>query len=240
MLTLNRPPANAIDVSLLEAISEAAGAAEADPAVRAVVVTGAGRFFSGGLDLKAMAGGQAQSMGRFGSDDGVFRLWTLPKPTVAMVNGHAIAGGSIVALACDFRVAAAGSYKIGLNETAIGLALPTGAFEIARLALPVRSGRTVLLEAGLHDPATAKGLGLVDEVVEGKDLEPRALALARSLGAAPLPAYAANKAAWQRPAVDRVRNEPREVRDAITRAWTSEETTRAFTARMAATGSRSS
>jgi enoyl-CoA hydratase len=181
-----------------------------------------------------MAGGQAKEMAAFGAADGIFRLWTLRKPTVAMVNGHAVAGGCILALACDFRIAASGALKIGLNETAIGLPLPTGAFEIARLALPRRHARHVLLEAGLYGPEAARQVGLVDEVVAPGDLETRASALARTLGGHPTAAYAANKHAWQRLAVDRIRHEPAELRTAIRKVWTSEEAQRAFVARSTA------
>jgi enoyl-CoA hydratase len=234
VLSLNRPPANAIEGELLAALGEAVSAAGRDDAVRAVVLTGSGRFFSGGLDLKAMAAGEARAMAGFGGTDAVFQLWTLLKPTVAMVNGHAIAGGGILALACDFRVTCSGSHRLGLNETAIGLAFPTGAYEIARLALPVRTVRSVLLEGELYDPEGARTMGLVDEVVAPGELETVSLARARKLAGYPAEAYAANKHAWQRLAVDRVRNEPAEVREAIRRAWTSEETQNAFAARVAA------
>ena len=234
LLSLDRPPANAIDADLLGDLADVVVAAAKDDSVRALVVTGSGRFFSGGLDLMAMAGGGATQMAAFGAADGIFHLWTIGKPTVAMVNGHAIAGGCILALACDFRVAAAGSYKIGLNETAIGLALPTGAFEISRLAVPPAHARAVILEGALHEPAAAIALGLVDEIVASGELEAVAVERARRLGAHPAAAYAANKFAWQRLAVERVRHEPDDLRQAIIKAWTSEETRRVFAARIAA------
>jgi enoyl-CoA hydratase/carnithine racemase len=81
-------------------------------------------------------------------------------------------------------------------------------------------------------------MGLVDEVVPVGDLETRAVELARKLGGYPGPAYAANKRSWQRLAVERVRNEPPEIRSAIFQAWTSEEAQRAFLARIAAVTKR--
>src|SRR5215470_4235275 len=89
VLRLNRPPAHAINAELLDELRRCCDEAARDEKVRAVVVTGGGKFFSGGLDLKeiAAAAGSSQYAFNFGNDDGVFALWTLPKPTVAMVNG---------------------------------------------------------------------------------------------------------------------------------------------------------
>src|SRR5690348_12462855 len=121
ILQLNRPPANAISADFLRALGDQCQAAHDDQNVRAVVVTGNGKFFSGGLDLKEALGGASRVGNLAGSaDDGLFQLWTLSKPTIAMVDGHAIAGGVIIALACDFRVSQAGTHRFGLNEVAIG------------------------------------------------------------------------------------------------------------------------
>lgn len=231
LLTLSRPPANAINADLNGALYEQCRRARDDAQVKAVIVTGAGRFFSAGLDLKEAAAGPGQArdfvesspsvgsakesaprrggIGNFGrgETDGLFALWTMPKPTVAMVNGHAIAGGMIIALACDFRVAAAGNHRFGLNEVAIGIAFPIGAFEVARLALDDRSLRYAALEAGLHDASRARELGLVDEVVAPAELQTRCVTQARTLAAHGALAYAHTKGAIQREAIERVRSE---------------------------------
>jgi enoyl-CoA hydratase/carnithine racemase len=194
LLRLDRPPANAINTDFLQALHEAASAAEADSAVRAVIVTGTGRFFSAGLDVKEMAQKGAGELARLGGGkDGIYRLWRLAKPTIAMVDGHALAGGAILMLACDFRVASRGAFKIGVTETALGLPLPNGAFQIARHAIPPRCARRILLEADSFDPAGAFEVGLVDEVVAQEELEARCFALARKLGAYPTAAYAFQK-----------------------------------------------
>lgn len=231
VLTLNRPPANAFDAQLIADLGEAAKAAADAPAVRAVVIRGNDRFFSGGLDLKKMAAGEAAKVSDFGYGDGIGALWTMPKPTVAEIRGHAIAGGGILALACDFRIAAAGSQRIGLNETAIGLAFPVGAFEIARSGLPHRHFPRVILEAELYEPEQAKEYGFVHEIVPAESLSNRCLELARKLGAYPSGAYAYNKALAQGPNVERCKSETAEEKQRRLAVWSSEETINAFFAR---------
>jgi enoyl-CoA hydratase len=206
VLTLNRPPANAISAELNDALRDQCQAARDDDSVRALVVTGAGKFFSGGMDLKNAVGGGAGAIRNLagGRGDGIFALWTMSKPTVAMVNGHAIAGGAVIALACDFRITCHGDHKFGLNEVAIGLAFPKGAFEIVRLAMDSRQLRHALLEAGLHGAGRARELGFVDEVVDHERLEPRALEIAVRLAAHGRLAYANTKKYLQLEAVERV------------------------------------
>ncbi len=194
LLRIDRPPANAMNVELLEALAAEAGAADDDPGVRALVVAGTGKFFSAGLDLKEIASGARGSLATLGSGgDGVYRLWRVGKPTLAMVGGHALAGGAILMLACDFRVAARGSFKIGVTETALGLPLPEGAFQIARHALAGRDARRILLEAESYDPEGACAAGLVDELVAPEALEARCLELAARLGRHPSAAYGYQK-----------------------------------------------
>ena len=193
--------------------------------MRAVIVEGNGKFFSGGLDLKEAASGANPVGNLAGSrDDGLFMLWTLPKPTVAMVNGHAIAGGVIIALACDFRISLDGSQRFGLNEVAIGLAFPRGAFEIAQLALTNQQLRWAMLEAGLFGVGRAAELGIIDEVVEPGRLESRCIELARRLGANGQLAYAHSKRRIQAEAVARVLNAAIDDAREVARITQSDET----------------
>src|SRR2546426_1178401 len=133
---LNRPPANAIDESLLDGLDTLVADAAADDSVRALVLAGAGAFFCGGFDLRAPPRDDDSIRTVVGLYRSAHRnLLALPKPTVAVVEGHAIAGGLVLALACDHRVFAAGDYKIGLNEVAIGAAFPASAIEIVCVRL---------------------------------------------------------------------------------------------------------
>lgn len=232
-ITLSRPPANAINGALSRALLAAVEAANVDSAVRAVIVRGNDRFFSGGLDLPEMAQGAAAEMAGFGYRDGAHALWTIPKPTVAEIAGHAIAGGALLALSCDVRIAARKTQKIGLNETAIGLAFPRGAYEIARSALANQHFGRLLLEAGLYGVEEAQRYGYVHEIVEAEALSARCLEVARTLAAHPREAYALNKQRIREPFVAACEGETVLMRERVLKSWGSEETQQAFLRRAA-------
>src|SRR4029079_12037214 len=117
VLTLARPPANALDETLLADLGATLDAARADDAVLPLVLTGAGAFFSGGFDLTAPRRDDdgAQTLRALYRDTHV-KLLPCPRPTLAQLVGHAIAGGLVLVLACDYRLGAEGDYKVGLNE----------------------------------------------------------------------------------------------------------------------------
>ncbi len=235
---LNRPPANPINVAMVRALGEAAQEAEADPKVKAIILRGGPRTFCAGLDLAAMAAGELEQVKDLGYLDGLYALWTLSKPTVAEVAGHAIAGGALLALACDVRVGARGTYKIGLNESAIGLPFPRGAFEICRSALPQMSMTEVMLGAELHGPDAALRLGFLHEIVHPAALEARAREIAGRLAGHPHAAYAHNKSLVLEPYVQRCEQEPAPVRARRHAHWTSPEVKAAFQAAVDRLGSR--
>jgi enoyl-CoA hydratase len=172
----------------------------------AVVLTGEGRFFSAGLALPALVDLQRGAMRTF---MGVFstvmvRLFAADRPVIAAINGHAIAGGYVLALQCDERIAAGGDYRIGLNEVQLGIGLPASVVEPLRLAVPPSSFGPVALEGGLFKPEVARALGLVHEVVPAPELEQRAMERAEQLAAIPRRAYAQAKAAFRRPALEAI------------------------------------
>jgi enoyl-CoA hydratase len=121
-----------------------------------------------------------------------------PRPTVAAVNGHAIAGGCVLALACDLRLMSGG--RIGLAELGVGVPFPTTALEIVRHALGSRAGQ-VLLGARIEDRERALALGMVDELTEPGELLPRAVALATELAARSPESYRLAKAQLHGPAI---------------------------------------
>ena len=191
-LVISAPGRNALSTDLMERLLAGLRAAAGRP----LLVVGADGAFSAGLNLKEVAGLDEAGMRRFLLllDDLVEALYEYPGPTVACVDGHAIAGGCVLALCCDWRVAAdRAALRIGLNEVALGLEFPPRILALVRDRVPRRHIERVVLEAGLHDPRTARELGLIDEVA-GDPLAAGEAALAR-LAASPAATYAATKQA---------------------------------------------
>jgi len=228
VLTLDRPPANALDEQLLADLGAALASAAADDAVRAIVLTGAGAFFCGGFDLSAPRRDEAAARRlRELYRESHLGLFTLPKPTVAMVAGHAIAGGLVLALACDYRLGVDGDYRLGLNEAAIGASFPKVAFEIVRLRLTHARASELLLGAALYPANEAIRLGVVDEMIPADRLEATVVRRAARLGAFPREAYAHAKAALVAEAVARVEAETEEEAARGAAVWTTPESSAA-------------
>jgi enoyl-CoA hydratase len=224
VLTLEHPPANAIEETLLAALRSAIEAAAGDTGVRTLVITGAGTFFSGGFDLTAPARDAAatRKLNELYRDTHLLLLESA-KPTVAMVNGHAIAGGLVLALACDYRVAVEGSYRVGLNEVAIGASFPRIALEIVRLRLSHAQASELLLGAALHPCRDILRLGIAEQVLPAETFAATALSRAVRLGTFPREAYAHTKAALIAEAVARVRAETPEEADRAAAVWSTGE-----------------
>jgi enoyl-CoA hydratase/carnithine racemase len=218
VLRLRGGRANAMSPVLLAALTRAVDQVIASDA-RAAVVVGEGAAFSAGLALPDLIDLDRAAMAAFIDDfaTAMRRVLECPMPVVAAINGHAIAGGYVLALMCDARLAVATTPertpRIGLNEVQLGIGLPAVVVEPLRLRVPPTSLTAIALEGGLFLPEDALRLGLVDELVAPSSLESHAVARARALGDAPRAAYAQVKRAIVRPAVeaiDRLGNAERE------------------------------
>ena len=185
-LTLNRPDKlNAIDLAMLDALEAALGAIERDPEVRAVILTGAGRAFSAGADIKEWTALTPLEFGRSWGLRGhaLFdRLAALPPPVIAALNGIAFGGGLELALCADLRIAGEGA-RLGLPEVTIA-ALPGwgGTQRLPRLIGPGRAKHMILTGQPV-DAAKAEAWGLVTEVLPPDALLPRARELALQVAA---------------------------------------------------------
>ena len=167
-LILDRPPVNAMDGELLAELAQACASLERDNAVHGVLVRGEGKCLSAGLDLAAVVAlDRAAAEAFFARFDAAFAAALgFYKPMAVAVDGHAIAGGMVLALCGDFVAVGRGAHKVGLTELAVGVAFPRVAFEIVRLSLPSRALRLLVYGAAAVPVAEAFDLGFGDVLVD--------------------------------------------------------------------------
>ena len=220
-LTLDAPGKNALSTALMRRIVDEVRSAAGRP----LLITGAGDAFSAGLNLKEVAGLDRPGMEAFLGllDDVIDALYGQPAPTVACVNGHAIAGGCVVALCCDARVAVDDPrVRIGLNEVPLGLEFPPKILALVRRRLPAHALERVVLEGGLHEPRTALSLGLVDEVAT--DVHASARRWLARLAGLPQSVYAATKRTLRAGALELSAEQRHYFREHVVPAWCAPET----------------
>jgi enoyl-CoA hydratase len=186
IVTIDRQDAlNALDSDTLAELRNRLAGLAADAGVRVVVLTGAGeRAFVAGADIKAMSAmdaEQARAWGALGHETATL-LETMPKPTIAAVNGFALGGGCELALACDIRYAST-TAKLGQPEVSIGIIPGWGGTQRLPRVVGIGSARELILTGRLVDADEALRIGLVNAVFSPEELMPKALELAQLLAA---------------------------------------------------------
>lgn len=222
VVRIERPPANALAPDLLAEGATLVERLRADlPA--AVVLTGSASFFSGGVDLK-LAPSLSEEQQR-GMVEGINRLFCdwygLPRPVVAAVNGHAVAGGLILALCADRRIGARGA-TYGLTEVRVGAPYPAAALGVVHAELEPRAARELVLGGELIDAQRALELGALDELRDAEAVVPRSLEVARELAALPSGTYQTVKAQLRGEALTAMRSAAET--DPLAAGWLSAET----------------
>jgi enoyl-CoA hydratase len=193
VLTVDRPPANAMDLELLDEIVASVEPFAREPP-RALVLTGRPGFFSAGVDLKL-----APTYGREERHHMVTAInamalgvYELPCPVVGAITGHAVAGGLVLALCTDLRVAST-SGRYGLTEIAVGIGYPQAAIGVVGAELAPHAARRLALGSQLWGAGDCLALGVFDELAQPDEVLPRALELAASLAAFPPEVYRRTK-----------------------------------------------
>jgi enoyl-CoA hydratase/carnithine racemase len=186
-IQMNRPPANALNVEMVDAISTAHENACAQGA-QAIILSGLPGMFSAGLDVPELLQLDRAAINRF---------WTAflslmkslagsPVPVVAAITGHSPAGGAVLAVHCDYRVAVAGSFKIGFNEVRVGLPVPRTILLAVERLVGGRWAAQLATQGLLLSPEQAREIGLVDELAEPEAVVQQALTWARQTISLPL------------------------------------------------------
>jgi enoyl-CoA hydratase/carnithine racemase len=195
IVTMSRGKANALNAAMVDELNSALAQSHAHDVRGLVLASDCPKFFSGGFDVTEVFQYDREAMTLFfGAFMDLYEtLFRLPKPVVGALSGHAVAGGAVLALACDVRVMAEGPFRFALNEVNLGIVLPPGLIRTAVDALGQRHARELFLGSETLTPSRALEIGLVSELAQPDQVLGRAIARARVLAAKPPGAFGAIK-----------------------------------------------
>lgn len=224
VLTMAHGKANALDVEFCEALAQRFDDLRTADA-KAVVLTAQGKIFSAGVDLKRLDAGGAPYVRHFLKS--LHRLYDAvffhPKPVVMAINGHAMAGGAVLAACGDRRIMARECGRIGVTEMLVGVPFPALAFEVVRFAVPPRYLPEFTLTGATYPTDAALRMGWVDEVVEPEELMPRALDAAKFYASLSPAAFAQTKAQIRQLVTERMASSGAATEAAVTASWVQPE-----------------
>src|SRR5262245_6756659 len=220
LMTVTHGKANALDIALCREIVRRFG----EVGDSAVILTGEGGIFSAGVDLvQATAGGAGYLRAFLPVLSQAFAaVFFHPAPVVAAINGHAVAGGCVLACAADRRLMAANAGRIGVTELLVGVPFPTVAFEIMRSAVAPHRFAEIMYGGATYLPPEARAIGLGDEIAEAGGVERAVVAAARLAELSP-PVLAITKRQMRQAARERVRDSAR-IDAEIVDIWCAPET----------------
>lgn len=223
VLRIEHGKVNAIDTELFLELSSRLGDLESSD-IGAVVLTGTGKAFSAGVDLFRILEGGEPYVRKFipAFVAGLERLFLFPKPVVAAVNGHAIAGGCVLTCACDLRLMAAGAGTIGIPELLVGVPFPPVALQCIQLASNPASFQELVYLGQTYQPEEALLKGLIDRITSTDELLPAAKKVAADLAAIPAPAFRLTKHQVRLPIAENARSSM--LQDEIMEAWCAPQT----------------
>jgi enoyl-CoA hydratase len=194
----------AMDLELVTALSETFDELRSSRP-GAVILTGTGGAFSAGVDLPRLVAGGADYVRKFvpALCQSIEKLFAFPRPVIAALNGHAIAGGFILACACDYRIMAEGSGRLGVPEMLVGVAFPPLVLEVLRFAIPNEHLQELVYLGQIYAAEKALTLGLLDEIVKAENMLERAKEVADRLASAPITAFECSKHQLRQPFIER-------------------------------------
>lgn len=212
--------AQAMDTELLTALDDAFARLEREEP-HAAVLTGTGSIFSAGVDLYRVLDGGKAYLDAFlpALTRAVRRLFAFPRPVVAAVNGHAIAGGCILACACDLKVMAEGDGRIGVPELRVGVPFPVAPLEVLRFAVPPQHLQKLAYVGRTYGARDALAWGLVDELAPPERLMDRAVEAAGELASIPAGSFEVTKAHLRRPTLERMDRLGPEIDPKVAELW---------------------
>lgn len=225
-LTLSKGKVNALNEPAIEQLNSSLIELENDETVKAVILTGQGNFFSFGFDIPEFLSYSKDSFIKFLTKftDLYMYLFLFPKPVVAALNGHTMAGGCMLATACDYRIMVSGKAKIALNEIGFGSTVLAGSVEMLKYCVGQKNAQTILYGGSLFSADEASLLGLVDKVSSQDALMVEAETAARNLAGKDSAAFRNIKGILRKPIAEKIATKEKEVIREFVDIWYSEKT----------------
>lgn len=225
VIEMHHGKANALDIAFCDALTLRFQRLR-DSSSRAVVLTGQGRMFSAGVDLPQMVAAGVPYIREF--LPALHRLYdaifNFPKPVVAAINGHAIAGGCILACCADRRLMANDGGRMGVTEILVGVPFPPLAFEVMRSVTAPQFLAEAILTGATVTPDAALARGWVNELVARDEIVPRAVAAAEAMAAVSPAAFAMGKRQLRQPATERMAASGAALEAEVTEIWVADAT----------------
>jgi enoyl-CoA hydratase len=235
VIEMRSNPVNKMNLGFFEDLHAALDLVEDCHPRLPVVLTASGNTFSAGLDFEDVFPRFADAdLGKVRSwfqrfRDSILRVFTLPRRTVAAVNGNAFAGGLILATCCDVRVVSAGEAKFSLNEVLVGIPMPGVYTEILRYAVGSKTAAESILDGRVYDVSQAFDLGFFHHVASAEQLLDEAVRYAQAISPDCFSAYTASKRALLRPTMERIERDASEMDELALRAVLAPDSIRAQT-----------
>jgi 3,2-trans-enoyl-CoA isomerase len=225
-LTLSRGKVNALNESAIDQIKSSLIELENDETVKAVILTGQGNFFSFGFDIPEFLSYSKDSFTKFLTKftDLYTYMFLFPKPVVAALNGHTMAGGCMLATTCDYRIMVSGKAKIALNEISFGSSLLAGSVEMLKYCVGQKNAQSILYGGSLYSAEEASLLGLIDKISSQDTLMEDAEKAAHDLAGKDSTAFRSVKGILRKPVAEEMVRKEKEVIREFVDIWYSEKT----------------
>ena len=225
VIQLYRPPANAIDIELCCSLEKVIKA-EIESESKAIVLTGQGAIFSAGVDLVQLLNGGTDYIRQFliNLEQLLETLFFCPKPVVSAINGHAIAGGCVIACCGDHRLMSKGKGRIGVPELRVGVPFPVIIMELMRAKVDSAAFEEIVLGGTTFKAEMALQKGLIDELVDEEELMEKAMLCAQSLADIRPEIFSFSKLQTRQPVREATESGNLVHRDEINSIWESEQT----------------
>ena len=225
-VTLKRGKVNALNEPCVGQLRDMFNRITRDPSIAAVVLTGQGKFFSFGFDIPEFLGYTRDRFRRFLNNFSqlYMDLFLFPKPLIGSINGHAIAGGCMLATCCDFRLMAHGKAKISLNEIGFGSSIFAGSAELLKFWVGSKHASDILFHGKMYSAEEAVKMGLIDQISTPESLAVDARSVAHGHAQKDIRAFAALKTLLRRPVLDIIRKWEQPSIEEFLDLWYSPET----------------